>query len=416
MPGRPDRASPRDFQLLGLEYGASPDQVKQAYKSFVKTWHPDRFPRGSHQQQRAQEKLKDVNTAYRRIRNCWAAPVFEARRESAEAAGPEEHKQQRGGPHTAGTRPPGPAFQVQEAFKRILSLFYGSLSKTSEQKRRTFRPWMLLLLILSLVIALIKIEPSYLPEKRTQPSPSRTAVSSLPVWPTSLPPVGPEQTPSSEAPRSTLPLPPQNRDEDIAPSEAEHLTGDRPFFTVGSSKAEVFRVQGKPAKVYGQKWVYGLSDVTFREGRVWRYHNFDGTLRVRMLPMASTEDRYDSEFFSLGSTKDEVLRAQGTPTMVEGNKWSYGFSEIYFKGGMVTGFNNFFNNLKVAMRPSKDSSAALTRGYFTVGSNQDEVLAIQGTPTIVQGNLWSYHLSDVLFADGKVRSVNDFSGILKYLP
>jgi len=211
-------------------------------------------------------------------------------------------------------------------------------------------------------------------------------------------------------------VPPQSRDEDSALPETDNTTLVRPFFTLGSSKAEVFRVQGKPAKVYGQKWVYGLSDVTFREGRVWRYHNFDGTLRVRMLPMASTENSQDSEFFSLGPTKDKVLRAQGTPTLVEGNKWSYGFSEVYFKDGMVTGFNNFFNNLRVAMRPSQESGAALTRGYFTIGSTQDEVLTLQGTPTIVQGKLWSYHLSDVLFADGKVRSVNDLSGILKYLP
>jgi len=56
------------------------------------------------------------------------------------------------------------------------------------------------------------------------------------------------------------------------------------------------------------------------------------------------------------------------------------------------------------------------KGYFTIGSSRDEVIALQGTPTMVQGNLWSYELSDILFVDGKVRSVTDSSGLLKYVP
>jgi len=275
---------------------------------------------------------------------------------------------------------------------------------------------MLFLSIGLLVVVLLKPEPSNLPEKNTQPSPARTATPTPPVWPPPLPSGNPDRTLSARAPSPSMALPPQIRDENTALKETDNITEGRPFFTMGSSKAEVFRVQGKPGRVYGQKWVYGLSEVTFREGRVWRYNNFDGTLRVRMLPTASTENSRDSDSFSLGSTKDEVLRTQGTPTLVEGNKWSYGFSDVYFKDGIVIGFNNFFNNLKVEMRPSNESAAAFTRDYFTIGSSQDEVLAIQGTPTIVQGNLWSYHLSDILFAEGKVRSVNDFSGILRYLP
>jgi hypothetical protein len=148
---------------------------------------------------------------------------------------------------------------------------------------------------------------------------------------------------------------------------------------------------------------------------VWRYHNFDGTLRVQILPSRPIEESYGPKSFSLGSSKDEVIWVQGTPTHLEGNKWSYGFSEVYFREGIVNGFNNFFNNLKVTMRPSKELDASPSRDYFTIGSSPDEVLALQGTPTVVQGNIWSYQLSEVLFADGKVRSVNDFSGNLRFL-
>ncbi len=52
----------------------------------------------------------------------------------------------------------------------------------------------------------------------------------------------------------------------------------------------------------------------------------------------------------------------------------------------------------------------MRKGYFTVGSSRDEVIALQGTPTMVQGNsLVIRNTQTFLFVDGKVRSVTDFS-------
>ena len=31
------------FQILELEFSASPEDAKQAYRELVKVWHPDRF-------------------------------------------------------------------------------------------------------------------------------------------------------------------------------------------------------------------------------------------------------------------------------------------------------------------------------------------------------------------------------------
>jgi DnaJ-class molecular chaperone len=54
----------RLYQVLGVQLGASPKEVKQAYRDFVKKWHPDRFCDNPQRQQKALEVVKKVNEAY----------------------------------------------------------------------------------------------------------------------------------------------------------------------------------------------------------------------------------------------------------------------------------------------------------------------------------------------------------------
>ncbi|MEM7714874.1 MAG: J domain-containing protein [Cyanobacteria bacterium P01_A01_bin.68] len=54
----------RAYGILGLKLNASPSQVKQAYKSLVKKWHPDLFFNQPQQQAQAQEKMRIINEAY----------------------------------------------------------------------------------------------------------------------------------------------------------------------------------------------------------------------------------------------------------------------------------------------------------------------------------------------------------------
>ncbi|MDZ7956564.1 MAG: J domain-containing protein [Aulosira sp. DedQUE10] len=56
------------FEVLGLKPGASPAQVKQAYRQLVKTWHPDRFW-DQKQKQEAEAKFKQINAAYNLIKS-----------------------------------------------------------------------------------------------------------------------------------------------------------------------------------------------------------------------------------------------------------------------------------------------------------------------------------------------------------
>jgi hypothetical protein len=75
------------YELLGVRPGASIQELKTAHRDMAKVWHPDRFAHDPRLQQKAQEKLKEINEAYdqltaartgRRPRAAAAPPAQEA--------------------------------------------------------------------------------------------------------------------------------------------------------------------------------------------------------------------------------------------------------------------------------------------------------------------------------------------------
>ncbi len=58
------------YRVLGLEPGASVEEVNQAYRDLAFIWHPDRVPKDNQRlQQKAQEKLKEINQARDELRS-----------------------------------------------------------------------------------------------------------------------------------------------------------------------------------------------------------------------------------------------------------------------------------------------------------------------------------------------------------
>jgi curved DNA-binding protein CbpA len=57
------------YELLGLKPDASEEEIKQAYRDLSKVWHPDRFVRDPRLQNKAEEKMKEINEAYQKIRD-----------------------------------------------------------------------------------------------------------------------------------------------------------------------------------------------------------------------------------------------------------------------------------------------------------------------------------------------------------
>ena len=56
------------YQILGLRSNASMEDIKQAYRDLVNVWHPDRFSHNPRLQEKAQEKLKEINIAFEKLR------------------------------------------------------------------------------------------------------------------------------------------------------------------------------------------------------------------------------------------------------------------------------------------------------------------------------------------------------------
>jgi tetratricopeptide (TPR) repeat protein len=56
------------YQALGLNPGASEEEIKEAYRDLVNVWHPDRFSNNPRLREKAEDKLKEINIAYEKLR------------------------------------------------------------------------------------------------------------------------------------------------------------------------------------------------------------------------------------------------------------------------------------------------------------------------------------------------------------
>ena len=65
---KPDKAPGHYYEVLGLQNGATKNEVQQAYRDLVKVWHPDRFSADDERLRRkAEAKLRELNEAFANI-------------------------------------------------------------------------------------------------------------------------------------------------------------------------------------------------------------------------------------------------------------------------------------------------------------------------------------------------------------
>ena len=63
------------LKALELHADASFQEIKQAYRDLALVWHPDRFAHSARLQEKASEKLKEINIAYDVLRSYDADPL-----------------------------------------------------------------------------------------------------------------------------------------------------------------------------------------------------------------------------------------------------------------------------------------------------------------------------------------------------
>jgi len=126
--------------------------------------------------------------------------------------------------------------------------------------------------------------------------------------------------------------------------------------------------------------------------------------------------------FGFGSTEEQVLAAQGTPSgrteSSYSSTWWYGPNELskvtFDSDGRVDGWSDYENVLNLSV-------VAITPGAtFGFGSTEEQVLAAQGTPSgrteSSYSSTWWYgpnELSKVTFdSDGRVDGWSDYENVL----
>jgi hypothetical protein len=139
----------------------------------------------------------------------------------------------------------------------------------------------------------------------------------------------------------------------------------------------------------------------------------DGSGKPQSGRAASHEWEWD-HFFKPGSTKDEVLSVQGSPDHIDGDAWFYGGDRVTFHQDRAVSYSNEGGRLRVRILPEKPS--ALPPDHFSPGSTKDEVLAVQGTPSRIEGDCWYYGADYVLFLSGKVSRIVNAKGMLRSKP
>lgn len=105
------------YELLGVAPGVSVQELKTAHRDLAKVWHPDRFAHDPRLQQKAQEKLKEINEAYDQLASAKAGRRKPSSTASAASASSSDT------PPTAGARPAHRMLVLLAAFAFALLTF-----------------------------------------------------------------------------------------------------------------------------------------------------------------------------------------------------------------------------------------------------------------------------------------------------
>lgn len=71
------------YEVLGVNRGATKEEIRDAYRELVKKYHPDKFMNNPDMKALAEEKIKEVNEAYKYLLEQFDNPTYNAASYSA---------------------------------------------------------------------------------------------------------------------------------------------------------------------------------------------------------------------------------------------------------------------------------------------------------------------------------------------
>ena len=312
------------LHILGLDSNASYREIESTYRLMVKVWHPDRFQTDPKLREAADEKLKSINAAHAYLASL---PQTKARKRPVRKPPPQD----------AGLQPTGKT-QRRTLFDSTLAI--GILVRC-----------VLLLIILAVSAALLTAmdrtlssnpaTSSFYAQYRSQLL--FTLQTDLTAFKQRLPRFrsGSAPSTSARAPQPEQPDPATPASNPVpTPIVVPPPHVPMPYVTVGLTKDEVITVMGSPISSSVNTLLYRDAAFYLRGGSVvgWEVNPALIPLRVKLWPTGHPDPRVTT--FSLGSSKNDVIAVQGTPTVLSENKLAYGGSEVFLEGGRVIGWND----------------------------------------------------------------------------
>ena len=349
------------LQVLGLSRGATLNEVKAAYRVLVKVWHPDRFQGDEKLAQTAEIKLMAINTAFSYLTSAGYKGGARNKGEASPGSAPGQDAVSGASAQKAAAD----GFRAPEQPKRPVD---ARAWHTKRRRGTVFSTGLAIRLLVLLVVAgigmfLLTIADSYLANdtrvgryytglksqvssdfdaawQRTWGDWTGRAKSILGSGSGSASGTvsggapGTSDSTATAQPPAPVKVPSAGSGTQAAIKKGEGPLRLRPYVTLGLTRDEVVDAQGLPTSSSEDKLMYGASELELKDGKVvgWRIDP-RSPLRVKLWPEGPVDTSLRS--FGVGSTKDEVLVVQGTPTSFTENRFEYGASAVYFRDERV---------------------------------------------------------------------------------
>lgn len=338
------------LRILELGQDATDTEVRAAYLTLVKVWQPERFESETALKEKVETKLNDIHSAHEFLtmtlgeRAIWRRPRHWSEDPALNGMSSEERSAAKEKTISLRKLMQRLSRLVVPAFKGLFALVIlviavlacrylwiafdvpgptsqevakayddgkdGLRKELEEPKRR---------LLQALRKDLAKLDPQFV-------APGPAAQSQA------------EQTTPEVDSQSSRKAPSNEAERQQAKSETEPRKA--PYITIGSTRDAVLAQLGPPTASSESKLVYGRSELYLKDGSVigWRIDPASDPIRVKLWPEHPVDT--SQNYFTVGSTKDDVLAVQGTPAAFSKNKFEYGGSEVYFQNDRVVRWKN----------------------------------------------------------------------------